>query len=112
MGCNYRLIKTNLFVHSGEKGSPGEIKTSVGDPGDKGAKGLSGNPGPEGETDPPTVSSLFLKQVNKTTNSTDKIMVFHNDGSPTSNLSVCQLLYVHLFAIISSGLLYYLILRP
>lgn len=35
---------------SGEKGSPGEIKISLGDPGQKGEKGLSGNPGPEGET--------------------------------------------------------------
>lgn len=34
----------------GEKGSPGEIRTSPGDPGQKGQKGLLGNPGPEGET--------------------------------------------------------------
>lgn len=34
----------------GEKGSPGEIRTSPGDPGQKGQKGLLGNPGPEGKT--------------------------------------------------------------
>lgn len=52
---------THLSVHSGEKGSPGEIKTSPGDPGQKGEKGLSGNPGPDGETDPSTVAlSLIL----------------------------------------------------
>lgn len=34
----------------GEKGSPGEVRTSPGDPGQKGQKGLLGNPGPEGQT--------------------------------------------------------------
>lgn len=46
-------LRTSLSVClcvSGEKGSPGEIKTSPGDPGQKGEKGISGNPGPEGET--------------------------------------------------------------
>lgn len=38
-----------LSACSGEKGSPGEIRTYPGDPGQKGEKGLSGNPGPEGE---------------------------------------------------------------
>lgn len=38
----------------GEKGSPGEIKTSSGDPGQKGQKGLLGNLGPEGETGEPS----------------------------------------------------------
>lgn len=47
------VIKSHQsVVPSGEKGAPGEIKTSPGDPGQKGEKGLSGNPGPEGETDP------------------------------------------------------------
>lgn len=38
-----------MFVHSGEKGSPGEVRIFPGDSGQKGEKGLSGNPGPEGE---------------------------------------------------------------
>lgn len=49
-----------LFVHSGEKGSPGEIITSPGDPGQKGEKGLPGNPGPEGETGPSTVALCVI----------------------------------------------------
>lgn len=48
------------MVHSGEKGSPGEIKTYPGDPGQKGEKGLSGNSGPEGETDPSTVALCLI----------------------------------------------------
>lgn len=38
-----------MYFHSGEKGSPGEVRIFPGDPGQKGDKGLSGNPGPEGE---------------------------------------------------------------
>lgn len=40
-----------MLNHSGEKGSPGEVRVYPGDPGQKGEKGLSGNPGPEGEID-------------------------------------------------------------
>lgn len=44
-----------MLTHSGEKGSPGEVRIYPGDPGQKGEKGLSGNPGPEGE-----IGSLFV----------------------------------------------------
>lgn len=48
--CCVVFINFVLCQSLGEKGSPGEIRTSPGDPGQKGQKGLFGNPGPEGET--------------------------------------------------------------
>lgn len=68
-----------LLGHSGEKGSPGEIRTFPGDPGQKGEKGVSGNPGPEGETSLAVKTKMFISFIlNQNTKQSDHVVTFNH----------------------------------